>query len=220
MIMIFNEKRELLPPIYEKKYKSEELKEKIADLGMWSLIPAVTGNMNSQFGVQRLKENDPLFSLIDEFFSEDPYAFEPNMMDGRFVFLPENVSHQGMGVCASKIMPGFLEVGHFWYPPEFTSQKLPGYDQVYVSMFSGRPDKELLDMIKRVYFDNRNSYKKYCTFPFFTDTVVTLEGDFLDNLDESVKTIRKALKDKNPQIQRNGEGLILFMKRLSHEMQA
>ena len=214
-----NGKRELLPSIYEKKYKSEDLKEKIADLGMWSLIPAVTGKMNSRFGVQRLKENDPLFSFIDEFFSEYPYAFEPNMQDGRFVFLPDNVSHQGMGVCVSKMLPGFIEVGHFWYPPEFTSEDLPGYDQVYVSMFSARPDKELLDMIKRVYLDNRDQHGKYCTFPFLTDTVVTLEGDFLDNLDESVKTIRRALKNKSPQIQRNGEGLIMFMQRLSHEIQ-
>ena len=55
MIPGMNEKRELLPSHYEKKYKSEDLKEKIADLGMWAAIPAVTGSMNnSRFGVQRL----------------------------------------------------------------------------------------------------------------------------------------------------------------------
>lgn len=35
--------REILPENYESsRYKSEDLKEKIADIGMWSLIPAVT----------------------------------------------------------------------------------------------------------------------------------------------------------------------------------
>ena len=217
MIPGTNEKRELLPSPYEKKYKSEELKEKIADLGMWAAIPAVTGSMNSRFGVQRLKENDPLFSFIDEYFSEEPYAFEPNMEDGRFVFLPDNVSHQGIGICASKSLPGFLEVGHFWYPREYTDKNLPEYAQVYVPMFSVWPNQELLDMVKRVYWDNRKG--KYCTFPFLPDTIVTLEGDFLDNPEKAVKIIRKALKDKEPQIQRSGEGLIMFIERLSRQTQ-
>ena len=94
-------RREPLPGPYEKKYKSEDLKFKIADIGMWSMIPAVKGDMDSPSGLNRLKENDILFSFIDEYFPNDPYAFEPNMQDGRFMFLPDEVRHQGMGVCAS-----------------------------------------------------------------------------------------------------------------------
>ena len=75
-------------------------------------------------------------------------------------------------------------------------------------------------MVKRVYSDSRNQHGNYCTFPFLPDTIVTLEGDFLDNPEEASKTIRKVLKDKDPQIQRSGEGLIMFIERLSRQTQS
>ena len=92
-VCIPDDEREKLPDVYEAKYKSENLKTKIADLGMWSMIPSVTGSLNSAYGVRRLKENNPLFSFIDQYFQDVPFAFEPNMQDGRFVFLPEDVWH-------------------------------------------------------------------------------------------------------------------------------
>ena len=56
-------KRGRLPDFYEIRYHSELLKEKIADDGMWSMIPAVRGSMHSSEGIRRLKENDLLFLL-------------------------------------------------------------------------------------------------------------------------------------------------------------
>ena len=38
---MLNNEREKLPGIYEKRYNSELLKEKIADKIMWLLIPAL-----------------------------------------------------------------------------------------------------------------------------------------------------------------------------------
>lgn len=111
-----------LPSRYEKLYKSNYLKNQIADEGMWYLIPSVTGGMDSVQGARRMKENHVLFSFIDTYFPDGPFAFEPNMQDGRFVFLPPVVDHQGIGICALTEVPGFLEVGHFWYPEEFTSR--------------------------------------------------------------------------------------------------
>ncbi len=202
-----------LPGDFEKRYKSRELKDKIADEGMWQLIPAVTGNMDSQYGLSRLEENHLLFSFIDEYFGVQPFAFEPDMRDGRYVFLPDNVSHQGIGISISRDLPGFLEISQFWYPCEFTEKKISfGPGQVSVPMFSMKPGKELADMVNEVYMKEDEISGNYCTFPFTTDIIVTLKGNFLDELEESIKTVRKCLKNENPQIQKNGEGLVDFMQ--------
>ena len=79
-------------------------------------------------------------------------------------------------------------------------------------MFSMKPGKELADMVNKVYMGEDNISGNYCTFPFTTDIIVTLKGNFLDDLDKSIKTIRKSLKNENPQLQRNGEGLVGFMQ--------
>ena len=65
--------RDKLPGIYESRYKSEMLKEQIADDGMWLLNPGIHGDMDSREGIQRLKENDLLFRFIDRFFPEGPF---------------------------------------------------------------------------------------------------------------------------------------------------
>lgn len=110
-----------IPSRYEKLYKSTYLKTQIADESMWSLIPGVSPDINSVTGARRMTDNAPLFSFIDTYFPDGPFAFEPNMQDGRFVFLPSVVDHQGIGICASTDMPGWLDIGHFWYPWEYTS---------------------------------------------------------------------------------------------------
>ena len=203
-----------LPGDFESLYRSKSLKEKIADNGMWGLIPCVTYPMNSPGGIQRLKENHLLFKFIDDYFPNNPFAFEPNMEDGRYVFLPDDVGHQGIGITASLDLPGFLEIGHFWYPCEFTEETISiGPGQAYVPMYSMKPGAPLADKVRAVYMGEKEVEEwNYCTFPFDEDSMVTLSGDFLDRLSLSVKTIRKALKDADPAAQRNGEGLISFMQ--------
>jgi hypothetical protein len=210
---MINDKREKLPGGYENRYKSENLKALIADEGMWTFIPAVEGIMDSPKGIRRLKENDLLFSFIDHWFPDSPFAFEPNMQDGRFMLLPEDVGHQGIGICVSKDLPGFLETGNFWYPCEFTEKKIAfGPGQVYVPAFSQKPEEPLADMVRAVYMEQKKPKQHdYCTFLYAPDIVITLEGYFLDHLDQSEKKIRSALRNTDPQVQRNGEGLIHFM---------
>ncbi len=207
--------REKLPGGFEEKYRSENLKERIADLGMWTYIPGVPRGMNSAEGIKRLKENDVLFTFIDQYFQDVPFAFEPNMRDGRYVFLPHNVSHQGIGICASKELPGFLEVGHFWYPWEYTDKSNLNIDQVYIPQYSTRPDLKFADQIRRLYAESKDLKQvHFCTFPFDPDTVLRLDGRFLDQLGKTSAAIRNALKNRSSQVQKNGEGLILFMERL------
>ena len=213
------DERRQLPSIYEEKYTSESLKAKIVDEGMWYLIPCVDCDINSPIGRKRIKENDLLFSFIDEYLSDLPFAFEPNMLDGRFVCLPDNVGHQGIGLCVSKEIPGFLEICHFWYPVEFTEKKLAGgLDQVYVSMLSMKSSQNLADVIRRIYSEDGLGDDRYCTFTFGNpDRIVTLHGNFLDNLKDSVRTIRNALKGASAPEKRNAEGLIEFMQRIMTE---
>lgn len=207
--------RENLPGGFEDKYKSEILKQRIADLGMWVTIPAVRCSMNSPDGIKRLEANDVLFTFIDQYFQDIPFAFEPNMQDGRYVFLPHDVSHQGIGICASKELSGFLEVGQFWYPDEFTAKRNLHIDQVYVAQYSTKPYLVFANRIRTLYTENRKSRQShYCTFPFDPDTVLRLDGDFMDQLNKASQIIRNTLMDRSPQVQRNGEGLILFMERL------
>ena len=202
-----------LPSRYDKLYKSAYLKTQIADIAMWSMIPGVNPDINSVPGTRRMKENAPLFSFIDSYFPDGPFAFEPNMQDGRFVFLPRVVVHQGIGICASTDVPGFLDVGHFWYPEEFTEHNTAFHvDQVWVCMYKTNLFSDLADTVKRWYFND--SEEKFCTFPFGPRHVVKLEGDFLDRLNKTIRTIRAELKDADPMEQRNGEGLIEFMKRV------
>jgi len=202
-----------LPSRYEKLYKSTYLKTQIADEGMWSLIPGVTGGMDSVQGARRMKENHVLFSFIDTYFPDGPFAFEPNMQDGRFVFLPPVVDHQGIGICASTEFPGFLEVGHFWYPWEFTSHDTAfPVDQVWVCIYRTNLFDELSRFVRQWYFND--SEGKYCCFPFGPQHVVKLEGDFLDKVNLAIRKIRAELKDADESVRRNGEGLIEFMKRL------
>ena len=73
----------------------------------------------------------------------------------------------------------------------------------------------MADKIRPLYVEAPNErMDHYCTFPFDPDTVVRFDGYFLDHLNTTTQTIRNALKDRGPQLQRNGEGLILFMERL------
>jgi hypothetical protein len=208
--------RKTLPGIYEKRYKSEHLKSLIADDGMWYLIPAVSGGMNSPAGIQRLKENDLLFTFIDQYFPDDPFAFEPIMQDGRFVFMPQYVDHQGIGVCVSKDMPGFLEVCQFWYPREYTEKPIEG-DQLYVPVFALEPCPELASMIREVYMYKKIPHQPFCTFPLYLNLVVTLKGNFLDKMNQTAKTIRAAVKDSHPQVQKIGEDMIAYMMDLVSE---
>ncbi len=193
--------RSKLPGSFETKYKSENLKTLIADDMMWGAIPSVPYLMDSRRGRQRLNDNDTLFSFIDKYFQDDPFAFEPNMQDGRFVFLPAEVRHQGMGICVSYDVPGYLEIGHFWYPREFTAKGKTYFDQVYVPMFSSEPNDQLAEMIREIYMrDESGLQTHYCTFPFFPGVVVTLKGDFLDTPAKTENAFRIALKVGNAKV--------------------
>ena len=206
---------EKLPGDFENRYKSENLKDQIADIGMWGMIPAVNYSMSSTRGINRLEKNHTLFEFIDKYFRDEPFAFEPNMQDDRFVFLPVEVGHQGIGVTVSNDMPGFLEVGHFWYPSEFTSKSISfGLGQVYVPIFITKPSDDLAGIIQKAFMAESNtSDSNYCTFPFSPYHVVTLSGNFGDKVSEAAQTIRNALKDADAATKRNGEGLIGFMER-------
>ena len=199
-----------LPPRYARKYNSANLKAKIADENMWPLIPGVNPDISGLDGARRMKQNELLFKFIDQYFPDAPYAFEPNMVDGRFIMLPDNPSHQGLGVCVSNDLPGFLEVCHLWYPLEYMGQ-ISGR-QAYCPSFSMKPGEMLAKLVREA-FSPQVSEGQYCTFAFTPDLIVTLRGNFMNEINKTARTIREALKDGDEKIQSNGEALIHFMKR-------
>ena len=210
--------RDMLPGTWERRLRSEYLKERIVDSGMWDQIPGVDPNMNSARGKRRLSENAPLFDFIDKYFPKGPFAFEPNMRDGRFMFLPENVRHQGMAVCVSTTIGGALEAGHFWYPSDFTQKSAPlGLDQTYVATITTTELEPLARMVKDTYFGVRDLYgdthgEPWCTFPFDMGVVVEVSGYFMDDINRATDVIRGALRDQSVKVKRSGEGLIMFMR--------
>lgn len=205
-----------LPGNFENRYKSNNLKNQIEDIGMWGMIPAVNYPIDCPEGIKRLEKNHPLFAFIDEYFGEAPFAFEPNMRDDRYVFLPAEVDHQSIGIAVSSEIPGFLEIAHFWYPCEFTEKTISiGPSQVYIPNFCMKPGPELAQMVEKIYMNgSENIGSHYCTFPFTPELVVTLTGNFMDNTNQSIKTIRDSLKNADPATKRNGEGLVEFMQRM------
>ena len=206
-----------LPKWLQRTIRSTYLKEEIQDDGMWSAIPGVDPRMDSAAGLRRLRYNATLFTFIDRYFPDGPFGFEPNMADGRFMFIPYIVRHQGMGICVSE-HPGWLEVGHFWYPSDYTTNPHAGIGagQIYVPMFLTNQLDGLAAMVRDIYFDDSVNDYDYgmCTFPFFTDCVVTLHGPFMDDVAGSCRKVREALRDRNEDIRRNGEGLCQFMERM------
>ena len=203
-----------LPEPFESEYKSKYLKNKIKDVGMWFKIPAVRGDINSPSGIQRLKQNGLLFRFLDTYFPNGRYAFEPNMQDGRFVLLPDNVGHQGMGISVSLSHPDHLEIGHFWYPSEYSSRRdVPlGTDQVYVCNFMLIPNEALAGFVRKHMMRPNEKTREYCTFPFDPYHVLTLTGRFMDKKEETIKKIRDFLQDAGPAVKRNGEGLVYFIE--------
>lgn len=210
-----------LPAAYEKKYHSEHLKDMIADPMMWQLIPGVPGEANSPAGKKRLKENDPLFSFVDTYFPDNEFGFEPIMTDGRFVFLPEETTHQGFGICASKTSSAMLEICHFWYPAEYSEKPLIAncLNQLYAPGFLMAPGEPLRDLAQKYFYDTsyENEYVGGCVFPFGPGHAAVLEGYFLDNLPETEKIIREAVKDANPEFRKKAETQIMFMRKLMAE---
>ena len=75
---------------------------------------------------------------------------------------------------------------------------------------------DIIGMVQEVYM-NEDRNARYCTFPFLNDLIVRLDGNFMDDLGESTGKIRGALKNADPTVRRNGEGLIEFMERVMRE---
>lgn len=211
--MYFEENRELLPKPYEKKYQSEYLKKRIADIGLWTFIPGVNPDMNSPSSHARLKENDLLFSFLDKYCKGMPYAFEPFMADGRFVLLPEDVGHQGLAIMVSKIFPGFFDIVQFWYPCEYVHKvnSLPP-NQACLPVFAMKPGAEVVRIIKKYYLEQKRSVDNFCTFLFDPNTMVRLDGYFLDSMPLTENKIRNTLTHASSTAKKNGEKTIAFMK--------
>ena len=74
-----------------------------------------------------------------------------------------------------------------------------------------KPDERLAKTVRKA-FNPQVSEVQYCTFAFTPDLIVTLRGNFMNEMNKTARTIRDALKDADEKVQSNGEALIHFMK--------
>ncbi len=201
---------------YEKKYQSEKLKELIGDPAFWRYNNPYKP-MEGAFGARRLMENDLLFTYLDRYLDDMEYAFLA-CADGRFVCVPEEPAHQGIGMSVNKDDPSRLEIGQLWYPGEFTTTDIISpLLQIYVPMYLlpiDRPD--VTDKIREHFAlsPKVDSLERYCTFSFALDHCVLLEGKFLDNLPQTEKTIRKSLVSSEATIFDIASRAIAYMRKI------
>lgn len=199
------------------------LKDRIADKEMWTYSPQVAYRPRRKL-LERLEENDPLFTFIDTYMSDLEFEFEPIMEDGRFVCLPYDCKQQGFGICVSRRHPGLLEICHLWYPCEYSSKRLKiGLKQVYVPIIYFLPYRMdgtaiLFDLIYEIFYEGGSCGEKYCcNFTFDGKFVVKLEGDFLDDVKGAETKIKQELArhDIDQMTVDYSEELIQFLYRIT-----
>lgn len=193
-----------LPESWLKKFKNENLRNKVSDTGMWFMMP----DPGSTEGRKRLKRNEPIFHLA-ELLSVD-YAFEPNE-NGDFELLPVSVDHQGIGFSVSSFLDG-IELDIYFFPCDYSEdskRKLPmnflrvpvestadiktvkEYAEKYFSMFKGR---------------------KAAIIPFSSSRVAVLEGMFIDDFEKTSKICQEAVAGGEEYEIRNCERFLEFIK--------
>lgn len=168
-----------LPKSWQNKFKSEKLKDAVADIGMWFQLP----DPMSVEGRARLKRNEAIFRLAES-LSVD-YAFEPNE-NGDFELIPASVEHQGIGFSVSSMLEG-IELDVYFFPCDYSEdpkRKLPPYS-VRVPVAS-TANVELVKECVEKYFSMYKD-KQIASIPFSFSRIAILERDFIDDF---VKTKR------------------------------
>lgn len=168
-----------LPKSWQNKFKSEKLKDAVADIGMWFQLP----DPMSVEGRARLKRNEAIFRLAES-LSVD-YAFEPNE-NGDFELIPASVEHQGIGFSVSSMLEG-IELDVYFFPCDYSEdpkRKLPPYS-VRVPVAS-TANVELVKECVEKYFSMYKD-KQIASIPFSFSRIAILERNFIDDF---VKTKR------------------------------
>ncbi|MGL5259740.1 MAG: hypothetical protein ACRC7V_06475 [Lachnospiraceae bacterium] len=199
-----NDDKVTLPKSWQNKFKSEKLKDAVADIGMWFQAP----DPMSAEGRARLKRNEAIFCLAES-LSVD-YAFEPNE-NGDFELIPESVSHQGIGFSVSSLLEG-IELDVYFFPCDYSEnpkRKLPPYS-IRVPVVS-TANVELVKECAEKYFLLHNE-KQIASIPFSFSRIVTLEGCFIDNFSKTKKICKATVSDGEEYEIKNCERFLDFIK--------
>lgn len=174
-----------LPKSWQNKFKDEKLRDMVADIAMWFQLP----DPMSTEGRARLKRNEAIFSLAES-LSVD-YAFEPNENDD-FELIPESVKHQGIGFSVSSILEG-IELDIYFFPCDYSEdpkRELPPYFvRVPVASTANMECvKECVEQYFSMYKD-----KRIASIPFSFSSIVTLNGNFIDDFAKTKKICKEAV---------------------------
>lgn len=193
-----------LPKSWQNKFKSEKLKDAVADIGMWFQAP----DPMSVEGRARLKRNEAIFHLAESLSID--YAFEPNE-NGDFELIPASVQHQGIGFSVSSMLEG-IELDVYFFPCDYSEdskRKLPPYS-VRIPVAS-TANVELVKECVEKYFSLYKD-KQIASIPFSFSRIAILEGKFIDNFAKTKKICKAAVSDGEEYEIKNCERFLDFIK--------
>ena len=193
-----------LPKAWQNKFKSEKLKDAVADIGMWYQAP----DPMSMEGRERLKRNEAVFRLAES-LSVD-YAFEPNE-NGDFELIPESVIHQGIGITVSSLLNG-LELDVYFFPCDYSEDEKRNLPLRFIRVpVISTSDIEL---VKECAEKNFSMYKgeKIASIPFSFSRIAMLEGNFTDDFAKTKKICKDVVAGGEDYEIKNCKRFLEFIK--------
>lgn len=206
---MYNEEKVTLPKTWVKKFKNNNLLDKLADIGLWFQLPEPT----TAEGKDILKFNEKMLQFADK--QVEDFAIEP--YGGVFEFIPQSVDRQGTGLSAFEV-PGMIRVDVYFFPCDFsedTSRNLPVI-AVRQSVFASADDAFIQDFADKYILTGSKSliknYEKCCAIPFSPNKVAILEGNFIDHYSETKKICRDLVQGGSDEEYRNCKRFLEFIK--------
>lgn len=201
--------REHLPGMFETKYRSEYLKEKIADPLLWEMLSSeIGGSLNSAAGKRCLRKNDVLFTFIDKYLPDGSYSLAIGV-PGIFLCVPAIGRHQGI---AFYVPPksSDLMFCHYWNPSDFSSNAKNNIGCGILNTFIAPADEMLGGFVRDVFTEKADSPSYYCTFAFDMTHIMVFRDNFMDDISAVQKKVDEFLKYESDDLQRAGQYLINY----------
>lgn len=193
-----------LPKSWQNRFKSEKLRDAVADIGLWFQFP----DPMSKEGRERLKRNEAIFQLAESL--SVGYAFEPNE-NGDFELIPESVRHQGIGFSVSPLWEA-IQLDVYFFPCDYSEDPKRNLPPIYVRVpVESSNNMEMIKEYADKYFSMYNG-KLIANIPFSFSRTVTLEGNFIDDFGKTRKICREAVDGGEEYERQNCKNFIEFIK--------
>ena len=195
-----------LTSVWDKRIKSEKVKKMITWDALWYMRP----DPKTAEGRRILELNLPLIEYLETLDDID-YALEP-VEEDLIELVPYKVSRQGVGISVDPT-EGTLELGMYFYPCEYsedTNRKLPPWAlRVPTVAFS---DTAVFDRIVQRYFLPEGDDFDGAIIPFSEERFAELQGNFMDDYEQTARICRQSVKGGNIMEVNNCERFLEFVR--------